>query len=347
MLGLFALLATAAFGPADPAPLDLPPAIRPAAFQASFELAAEERLAIPDDVLARAARFRYVLVGGLNFGGTQGYLTHNARQLRARGVPAGAVEVIHPDSTRTIRENADDLRARIHAIAAKGPEKLVLIAHSRGACDVLAFALQDAAFVNDRVDAMFLVQGPFGGSGVADYAAGDGPEADGQMPLLPRIAVRAGRKIEATLADPGRHRAIAELSHESCSQLWAELIAGHGDALAVVSPRTFYITSRTTTAKHPALQRVTASYLHAYYGPNDGLVALEDQDIPGLGTVLAVLDAGHTDLTRRFLSARPRAKARLQKALADSILLAVGSPREALVETTFRRTVPAPPRGRR
>ncbi|QEH34890.1 Alpha/beta hydrolase family protein [Aquisphaera giovannonii] len=340
MLALIATLAAAALGPPGPTPVDAPPAIRPAAFQSWFELAAEGRLAIPEDVRARAASFRYVLVGGLNFGSTRGYLTHNVKQLRERGVPADSVEVIHPDSSRTIAENADDLDARIRAIAAKGPEKLVLIAHSRGACDVLAFALGDPDFVRERVEAMFLVQGPFGGSGVADYVAGDGPPADGRMPLVPRLAARAGRRIEANVAGPGTHRAIAELSRESCGRFWSERLAEHEDALPVVAPRTFYITSRTSTAKHPPLQRVTASYLRTYYGPNDGLVALEDQDIPGLGTVLAVLDAGHTDLTRRFLSARPRAKARLQKALVDAVMTAVGGPRGPLVETSHARAIP-------
>ena len=66
----------------------------------------------------------------------------------------------------------------------------------------------------------------------------------------------------------------------------------------------------------------TAWYLGTYYGPNDGLVALEDQSLPGLGTVLAVLDVGHTDLTRRFPAARP--KHRLRRALVDAIIMAVG-----------------------
>ena len=68
---------------------------------------------------------------------------------------------------------------------------------------------------------------------------------------------------------------------------------------------------------------MTGWYLGTYYGPNDGLVALEDQSLPGLGTVLAVLDVGHTDLTRRFPAARP--KHRLRNALVDAILMAVGT----------------------
>ena len=53
------------------------------------------------------------------------------------------------------------------------------------------------------------------------------------------------------------------------------------------------------------------------------MVALDDQTVPGLGTVVAVLDAGHTDLTNRFPWARP--KPRLRRALIDAIVMAVGT----------------------
>ena len=65
----------------------------------------------------------------------------------------------------------------------------------------------------------------------------------------------------------------------------------------------------TTKAKPAHLRLVlqaTAWYLGTHFGPNDGMVALEDQSVDGVGTILAVLDAGHTDLTHRFPSAMPK-----------------------------------------
>ena len=97
-------------------------------------------------------------------------------------------------------------------------------------------------------------------------------------------------------------------------------------------PKTFYVTSRTSPSHHPLFQRVTGWYLGTYYGPNDGLVALEDQSLPGLGTVLAVLDVGHTDLTRRFPAARP--KHRLRNALVDAIIMAVGTQNAQLARSS-------------
>ena len=52
------------------------------------------------------------------------------------------------------------------------------------------------------------------------------------------------------------------------------------------------------------------------------MVALEDQSLAGVGNVLAVLDAGHTDLTNRFPSGR--AAQRMRKAVIDAIIMSVG-----------------------
>jgi len=99
------------------------------------------------------------------------------------------------------------------------------------------------------------------------------------------------------------------------------------------------VTSRTSPSHHPLFQRVTGWYLGTYYGPNDGLVALEDQSLPGLGTVLAVLDVGHTDLTRRFPAARP--KHRLRNALVDAIIMAVGTQNAQLAKRSGVTTADA------
>ena len=327
MLGLFILLTAALVPPAQTA---TPPVISPDAFQAWFDSAAEGRLAIPDDVRTRAGRYRYVFVGGLQIGMMQGYLAQNAKAMRARGVPPQAIHILRPSSHKTVEENAEAVRSELLAIAEEGPEKLVVIAHSRGACDTMAFALRNPRFVADRIAALFLVQGPFGGTGVADYVAGEGPPMDGQMPLGYRVLGQAIGRVEAQVLGQSKHQVITSLSHRSSSSFWNGILEANREAVPVVAPKTFYVTSRTGPSRHPLLQRTTAWYLKAYYGPNDGLVALEDQSLPDLGTVLAVLDAGHTDLTHRFPSGRP--KSRLRWALVDAILMAVGNGPEPMAK---------------
>jgi len=58
-----------------------------------------------------------------------------------------------------------------------------------------------------------------------------------------------------------------------------------------------------------------------------------------LGTVLAVLDVGHTDLTRRFPAARP--KHRLRNALVDAIIMAVGTQNAQLAKRSGVTTADA------
>ena len=276
MLGLFIIL-SAALAPPDHE--STPPAISPAAFRRWFDSAFEGRLIIPDDVKARASRYRYVFVGGLQIGMMKGYLAQNAKELRAKGVPPEAIHILNPSSHKTVVENAEAVRSELKAIAELGPEKLVLIAHSRGACDTLAFALRNPTFVTDRVHAMFLVQGPFGGTGVADYVAGEGPPMDGRMPFGHRVLGKAIGRLEAQLLGQSKHEVITSLSHRASDRFWDEILDDNCEAISVVAPKTFYVTSRTGPSKHPLLQRTTAWYLKAYYGPNDGLVCPGGPDV--------------------------------------------------------------------
>lgn len=338
----FLILSALLFFPQDEGKADLK--IAPDVFKQWFDDAAAGTLTIPVKVSQNASRHRYVFLTGLHFGMMQGYFQQNAKELRAQGVPRDSIHFIHPNSADTVEENAAFVRSQILDVAAQGPEKLVLIAHSRGACDALAFALQNPKFVKERIEAMFLIQGPFGGTGLADYVAGDGEPIDKQMPLGYRVLSRTIGRLEANLLDGDRHEAITSLSHRASVQFWEDLLKQNRAAVPVVAPRTYYITSRTKPSHHPLALRATAWYLGTYYGPNDGLVTLEDQSLPGLGTVLAVLEAGHTDLTRRFPAARP--KGRLRRAIVDAILMAVGTPEQPTETKTDAATVRASGRRR-
>jgi pimeloyl-ACP methyl ester carboxylesterase len=335
------IFSTALFTQMDDAPSASPAPSR-AEFSAWFEAARHGRLAIPDDVCQGASRYRYVFVNGLDIGLTQGCFTQNLKQLRARGVPRSAIHLIDPSAKKTVAENLGAMRREMMEIADRGPEPLVVIAHSRGACDALAFALTNPEFVTDRVRAIFLIQGPFGGSSAADFASGEGNRIDRQMPPAYRLGARVMGQLESKLLDRDKQAVIASLSHSASERFWERLIEKHRDSLAVVGPKVFYVTSQTRPSHHPVLQRITAWYVDTYYGPNDGLIALEDQIVPGVGTVLAVLEAGHTDLTHRFPSARPKKK--LRQALVDAIVMSVGTPdpgaapdSEDLVPTSYQQ----------
>jgi pimeloyl-ACP methyl ester carboxylesterase len=299
------------------------PLVSAAEFQSWFDAARAGRLSIPAETARNARRFRYVFVGGFHNERMPGYFDQNAKELRARGVPRRSIHFIYPSSRETVAGNAREVRCKLQEIADRGPEKLVLIAHSRGACDTLAFALENPEFVAQHVHSMFLIQGPFGGTGVADYVVGEGPPMDHRMPVMHRIIVHVLAHLEAFLMDHGRDGGLTCLTHRASEEFWQRAIEEHGRAIPVVGPRTFYVTSKISPARLRLFQRAAAWYLETYFGPNDGLVALVDQTVPGVGTVLAVLEAGHTDLTNRFPSASPRP--RLRKALIDAVIMTVGT----------------------
>jgi hypothetical protein len=320
--GLACLIFMAAsLAPDEPAPAD--PIVSPADFQEWFEKAREGRLTIPLEVSRNARCYRFVFVGGFQNERMPGYFAQNAQELRAHGVPRKSIHFIYPSSRETVEDNAHQVCSEFREIASKGPEPLVVIAHSRGACDALAFALGHSHFIAERVPALFLVQGPFGGSGVADYVLGEGPTQDRRIPAGHRLIGYLLAGAEAYLVKRGNHGGLHALTTRASQEFWEQIKKDNEAAISIVGPRTFFVTSQTTPGRLRLLQRAAAWYVETGFGPNDGLVALEDQSVPGVGTVLAVLDAGHTDLTNRFPSASR--KRRFRKALVDAIVMAVGS----------------------
>ena len=109
-------------------------------FEEWFQAASKGDLEIPDAVSRKGKSFRYVFVGGFRNERIPGYFVQNMAELRALGVNRGRIHVISPSSSRDSEANAEDVKSSFLEIAARGPEKLVVIAHSRGACDALAFA---------------------------------------------------------------------------------------------------------------------------------------------------------------------------------------------------------------
>ncbi len=303
-------------------------AIGAEAFVDVFRETTEGSFRIPGRVERRARDFRYVFVGGFASEGVLGYFAQSRHELRLAGVPTGSIHTIFPSSHLSADANGETVRADFLRFAASGPEPLVIIGHSRGACDTLAFALNNEAFVRDRVRAIFLVQGAFGGTGAADYMMGEGSLMDHRMPWRLRLLAYAVGRFERFMLHRGKHGGLAGLTRSGSKQYWAQALATHAGAIGIVGPKTFYVTSHIDPSRLGPFHRAIGVYLHTYYGPNDGMVALRDQTLPGLGTCLAVLDAGHTDLTHRFPSTlAPR---RYRRALIQSILMTVADDHDSL-----------------
>ncbi|MDR3639131.1 MAG: hypothetical protein P4L84_35325 [Isosphaeraceae bacterium] len=298
------------------------PRIESASFQTWFDAALNGELRLPPSIEQRAERFRYVFVGGFANERMPGYFSQCAQELRTHGVAKSAIHFIFPSSHRSFDENCDGVKEAFLEIASHGPEPLVVIAHSRGAGDSLAFALQNADFARDHVYALFLVQGAFGGTGAADYVLGEGPPMDRQMPMRLRVMTQLLGRAERYVLSRGKHDGLAGLTRDESAEFWEQIRHKYASAIEIVGPKTFYITSQVPPKQLRFFKKAVATYLDTYYGPNDGVVALEDQSLPGLGTTLVMLDAAHTALTHRFPATHsPR---RLRQALVESLLMAVG-----------------------
>jgi len=301
MIGILTVLLTS-----FPAPgrSESVPAISPSTFQEAFTRALESRSSLPPAISRQATNYQYVFVGGYLNERMPGYFAINAKELHAYGIPRRAIHVIQPSSHQTIEENTKLVREKFQEIARSGPEKLVVIAHSKGACDVLAFGLQNPEFIQKHVHAMFLLQGPFGGTSVAEFVSGEGDAPDPAIGWRDRAVLNALGKIEGYFLDRGKHGGLSGLTPEASREFWSSLLRKQHDAIAIVGPKTFYITAATHPSHLRIIQRATGWYLQHGDGPNDGVVALRDQSLPGVGTVLASLDAGHSDLTRSRTSGR-------------------------------------------
>ena len=293
-------------------------------FQEWFQSAVSGGLEIPPKVAKEARSFRYVFVEGFRNEKMRGYFAANIAELKAQGIPRDQIHVIRPSSDRTTAANAEEVRSRFLEIAGEGPERLVVIAHSRGACDALAFALGDPSFVKDRVRAMFLIQGPFGGSGLAGYVTGSGEPMDRRMKIRHRVVTNLLGRLARAFADEDDLEAMEGMTREASAEFWANALDRDQETLAEVGSKTFYIRSAIRPSAQRGPRRAIAWYLQTYHGPGDGVVALSDQSLPGFGSVIATVEAGHSDLTCNRTTSRARRGDR--KALSQSIVMAVGQP---------------------
>ena len=295
MSNLVAILVAGLLGVA---PIEAPSQARPsppdsAAFRAWFERQSQHPTALPVATVQAARAYRYVFIAGfLNEGFQSGYFSQNRQALLDAGVKAGAIEVLFPKSGNTVAQNVEVLSRSLPALAAKGPQKLVLIGHSKGAVEALAFAVGAPDFLRDHVQRIFLVQGAFGGSGIADYITGTGHPLDDRMAPVPRVlfALAAGW---GELLDSRIDGGFQSLSRVRAAELWKRLPRLPDE----LTERVFFIRSQRDPDKVCPLLWLTAKYLATYYGPNDGLLVISDQWVPGAGQLLGDLDADHSGLT--------------------------------------------------
>lgn len=250
-------------------------------------------------------QFEYVFVAGFLNEGLVGYFAENIAALQRAGIPRDRIHVLKPSSGRGVLANLPSLTRDLQRIYQSSGRQLVIIAHSKGALETLALVVSHSKLFLTAVKRVYLVQGALGGSGVADYISGSGPEADRRMPLTEWLWFKAmGRS--AKLLDRVINKGIAALTHSNSRKLWNDLLKKHGRPSAELSEKVKYIAGAEHPSRMAEAVDCTGWYLHTQFGLNDGLVAVRDQYFQDFGQLLGILEADHADLmTPRPISNTP------------------------------------------
>jgi hypothetical protein len=151
---------------------------------------------------------------------------------------------------------------------------------------------------------------------------------DHRMAWQHRLVGNLAARVARSQLRRGGIGVLEELTRASSLTYWSVALAEHPEAVETVGTRTFYVTSTTEPAQLRFVRRSIARYLEVYHGPSDGMVAVTDQYLPELGTVVATLEASHGELTCRFPATRVSKS--MRKALVRSIFMAVGQPEPGL-----------------
>lgn len=253
------------------------------------------KLAPTKTTMTRASRYSYVFVGGMLNEKVGGQFPDNRGALIRFGIKRSQIFIIHPKSKEAIRTNAQLIAAELSKIYLKTDKPMVLIAHSKGAAEILAIALTLPELMKHKIAAAFLIQGAIGGSALADHFTGAGATVDHRMPRLDRMALSVIDNGVDYLKS-SMHRGIKSLTKKNTSQLWKYLLTTHSIA-QFQQDKIYYISSKQKYAKLSSVLIPTGSYLTTYYGANDGLVEQSAHFHSQFGTHLAMVDADHTDLT--------------------------------------------------
>ena len=224
-------------------------------------------------------------------------------------------------SNAKVEDESVALGKSLQALASgRHAKKLVVVAHSKGAAETLAYAISHSTFVRRHVKAIFLVQGAMGGSRIADYLRGGATEPDSRVDdhtvNLFKMMSRIGKFL-----DPILDQGLTTLTTSHMHQLFDDLLHKNVSGAKSISDRIFYVTSHRRAKENSGLLLVMGTYLSAYYGDSDGLILEPDQVLTGIGTPLISVNADHASL----LVASPISNVsnEIRDVLTDSIVKSV------------------------
>ncbi len=227
--------------------------------------------------------YDYVLVGGLiaDYLHRVGYFSIFRSELKEQGVPGNQIHLLFPPSDLSVEDNAESaIPEKWGAISAKSDRPIVIVAHSKGAVETVEFLLRNPQ-VLERVEAVFCLQGAFGGSELADFLMKE-YEAPGRPDSWwARSGMRAIRTLDGFLH--GRIAGVESLTTARARDRVLGWYRERPDALKKLIPKLVFITTNADPKTMDLRTRVGGRYLSSVGAlENDGAVAEKNQFIPGL-----------------------------------------------------------------
>eukprot|EP00164_Ancoracysta_twista_P003817 GFYU01005116.1.p1 GENE.GFYU01005116.1~~GFYU01005116.1.p1 ORF type:complete len:376 (+),score=117.52 GFYU01005116.1:71-1198(+) len=217
-----------------------------------------------------AEKFVYVLVGGLYTKHYPFYFASTKSALADLGLDVRMAPI---DTDDPAEVNARVIADYVRNVYVKEGKKTVLIGHSKGCTDA-SDALSVYPDLHEMTRAFIAIQGPFGGSPLANDLEGSS--------VLRKILDLAIRKIFG-----GSPKALQEMTYAARQKQLAKapFPADKVNTVCFVSH----------TERWDSLMAPTAAWSRKYYNaPSDGLVSVADADFPGAKKVL-VHDVDHAD----------------------------------------------------
>jgi len=269
------------------------------------------------------ARFDYLLVGGIvsDYLHHVGYFREFTRELVSEGVPAKQIQTLFPPSHQSVEHNvANALPAAWAKLIAKSDRPIVIIAHSKGAVEMVNFLLANPE-LQDRVEAIHCIQGAFGGSELADFLMKEYDQPGRPERLWPRTGMRIFRLLDRVLH--GRIAGVESLTTARARERVMGWYREHSEGLKKIVSKVIFTTTYQEPQKMDLRLRVGGNYLESVGAlDNDGAVAEKNQFITGLADrVVSISGIDHSLPCGNLIARRHTDTA---KALIRAVLRSIG-----------------------
>ena len=255
---------------------------------------------LPADVAANAKTLQFLFVKGFGQERYPEYFDKNIEALEGQGVPADHFHKFGPDSQDSIHRNSFRVEKEILSLIRSHPDqKLVVVAHSKGAAEtlvaILRIADRDPDLVKDHVARVALLNPPLKGTPWANLLLSH------RTPLKMAGAsfhdrVRAQKENLffrlVQLFKPRLLRGLRSLGVDWASPYMAKQLARSESARRVLDP--LVITFRSYVPRPEDHRSYGGRYLHRNVGLNDDYLPLDSQAAFGLPGIEVTMPGFHS-----------------------------------------------------